>query len=61
MGPGGAQEGERGLLGAVAGGAAGIFAGNRVGGGHPILGALAGAFAGHKLEEQFKHGGGKKW
>jgi len=55
----GGPEGDRGLLGAVAGGAAGIFAGKHMGGGHPILGALAGAFAGSKLEDQWKAGHGR--
>lgn len=41
-------DGERGLMGAVAGGAAGAFAGHKMG--HGVLGALGGAFAGHKLE-----------
>jgi outer membrane lipoprotein SlyB len=56
-------EGERGLMGALAGGAAGYYGGNKVGGGHGFLGAIAGAFAGHKLEEAAKqhhqHGQGK--
>jgi len=43
-------------MGAIAGGAAGYYGGGKVGGGHKVLGALAGAFAGHKLEESFKHG-----
>lgn len=43
-------------MGALAGGAAGFYGGGKVGSGHKVLGALAGAFAGHKLEENFKHG-----
>jgi len=56
------QEGDRGILGAIAGGSAGYYGGNKAGG-HGILGALAGAFAGHKLEDKFKgkNGHGKKW
>jgi hypothetical protein len=41
-----------------------MFAGKKVGGGHPILGALAGAFAGSKLEDKWKEGrnnGGNRW
>jgi outer membrane lipoprotein SlyB len=44
----------------MAGGAAGYYGGNKAG--HGILGALAGAFAGSKLEDKFKegkHGQGK--
>ncbi|KAF2838169.1 hypothetical protein M501DRAFT_1011796 [Patellaria atrata CBS 101060] len=52
--PNAQAEGDRGLLGAAAGGAAGFFGGNKMGG-HGLLGALAGAFAGHKLEEKHKH------
>lgn len=51
-------EGERGVLGALAGGAAGGFGGYKVGGkvtGHSkttaVLGALAGAYAGHKIQD----------
>lgn len=36
----------------MAGGAAGYWGGNKKG--HGVLGALAGAFAGHKLEDKFK-------
>jgi LysM repeat protein len=51
------SEGERGLMGGLAGGAAGAFGGHKVGGmtGHSktstIFGAVAGAFAGHKLQD----------
>jgi outer membrane lipoprotein SlyB len=43
-------------MGALAGGAAGYYGGNRVGSGHGIIGALAGAFAGSKLEDKYKEG-----
>jgi hypothetical protein len=56
-----AQDGERGLMGALAGGAAGYYGGKKAGG-HTILGTLAGAFAGHKLEDaRKKKNGGKLW
>jgi outer membrane lipoprotein SlyB len=42
-------------MGAIAGGTAGYYGGGKVGSGHKIIGALAGAFAGHKLEESLKH------
>lgn len=45
-GPGGE---DRGVLGALAGGAAGAYAGHKVN--HGFLGALGGAFAGHKLQD----------
>ncbi|KAK6711849.1 hypothetical protein SNK05_006285 [Fusarium graminearum] len=51
------QDGERGFLGAAAGGAAGAFGGHKIGGvtGHSksstIIGALAGAISGHKLQD----------
>jgi len=41
-------------MGAIAGGAAGYYGGGKVGSGHKLLGALAGAWAGHKLEDNFK-------
>ncbi|KAF4336088.1 CVNH domain protein [Fusarium beomiforme] len=50
-------DGERGVMGALAGGAAGAFGGHKIGGvtGHSktstIVGALAGAFGGHKLQD----------
>lgn len=44
---------ERGVLGALAGGAAGAYAGHKVG--HGFIGAAGGAFAGHKLEDAWKH------
>jgi hypothetical protein len=47
------QEGDRGLMGALGGGAAGYFGGNKMGG-HGILGALAGAVLGSKLEDKHK-------
>lgn len=64
--PGGAQEGERGLLGA----AAGAFGGHKLGksGGHGLLGTVGGAIMGSILEDKFKekkhHGkssGGSSW
>jgi len=55
--PNNAAEGERGILGAMAGGAAGYYGGKKLGG-HNILGALAGAWAGHKLEDKAKYGKG---
>ena len=51
--PGAQQEGDRGLLGALGGGAAGYFGGKKMGG-HTIIGTLAGAFAGSKLEDKMK-------
>ena len=47
-------------MGALGGGAAGYFGGKKLGN-HGFLGAIAGAVAGHKLEEKTKknkHGGG---
>jgi outer membrane lipoprotein SlyB len=52
--PNAQAEGDRGLMGAIAGGTAGYYGGNKAGG-HGFLGAIAGAFAGHKLEEKAKH------
>jgi hypothetical protein len=49
-GPTGVQQEDRGLMGALAGGAAGFIGGQKMGK-HGILGALAGAFAGSKLED----------
>ncbi|KAK8080228.1 hypothetical protein PG997_008046 [Apiospora hydei] len=43
---------ERGLMGAMLGGATGAFAGHKVN--HGFLGALGGAYAGHRLEEAWK-------
>ena len=56
-----APEGERGLMGALAGGFAGRKAGNHFGG-HGIIGMIGGAIAGSKLEDKYKeshghHGG----
>ncbi|KAK4039360.1 autolysin [Parachaetomium inaequale] len=52
------QDGERGFLGALGGGVAGAVGGNKIGGkmtGHSktstVIGALAGAVAGHKLQD----------
>lgn len=42
-------EDDRGVLGALAGGATGAWAGHKVN--HGFLGALGGAFAGHKLQD----------
>lgn len=46
--PPGAEE-DRGVLGALAGGVTGAWAGHKVN--HGFLGALGGAFAGHKLQD----------
>ncbi|ORY58807.1 CVNH domain-containing protein [Pseudomassariella vexata] len=43
---------ERGLMGALAGGAAGSLAGHQIN--HGFLGAIAGAYGGHKLEDASK-------
>ncbi|KAI6090300.1 carbohydrate-binding module family 50 protein [Hypoxylon rubiginosum] len=43
------EEGDRGLMGALAGGAAGAYGGHKMG--HGVIGAIGGAFAGHKLED----------
>ncbi|KAI1777985.1 carbohydrate-binding module family 50 protein [Hypoxylon cercidicola] len=40
---------DRGVMGALAGGAAGAYGGHKMG--HGIIGAIGGAFAGHKVEE----------
>jgi hypothetical protein len=54
------QEGDRGLLGAVAGGIAGRYAGKQAG--HGLIGTLAGGFLGSKLEDKYKHNHhGKRW
>ena len=50
--PNNPQEGERGFLGAVAGGVGGHFLGKNYG--HGIIGTLAGAFLGSKAEDKFK-------
>jgi len=42
---------DRGVLGAVAGGAAGAYAGHKMH--HGFLGGLGGAYAGHKLEQMY--------
>ncbi|KAL5120036.1 hypothetical protein ACEQ8H_002134 [Pleosporales sp. CAS-2024a] len=52
--PNAQAEGDRGLLGALGGGAAGYFGGNKMGG-HGIIGAIAGAVLGSKLEDKHKH------
>jgi len=46
-------------MGALGGGAAGYFAGNKMGG-HNIIGAMVGAFAGSKLEDHHKNKTGKR-
>ena len=51
--PNAQAEGDRGLMGALGGGAAGYFGGNKMGG-HGIMGALAGAVLGSKLEDKAK-------
>lgn len=40
-------------MGAIGGGAAGYFGGNKMGG-HGILGTIAGAVLGSKLEDHYK-------
>jgi hypothetical protein len=58
--PNAQAEGDRGLMGALGGGAAGYFGGNKMGG-HGIMGAIAGAVLGSKLEDKAKkpkHNGG---
>jgi len=47
------QEGDRGLMGAIAGGIGGGMLGGKAN--HGFLGTLAGAFAGHKAEDAFKN------
>jgi len=46
-------DGDRGLLGALGGGAAGYYGGKKMGN-HGIIGALVGAFAGSKAEDYTK-------
>ncbi|CAD0097121.1 unnamed protein product [Aureobasidium vineae] len=50
--PAAGQEGDRGLMGAVAGGLGGGLLGNKAG--HGIIGTIAGAFLGSKAEDKFK-------
>lgn len=50
--PGGAQEGDRGLGGALAGGLAGGFAGHKAD--HGILGTIGGAIMGSVVEDAVK-------
>lgn len=50
--PGETADGERGLMGALAGGAAGAYGGHKLH--HGFLGGLAGAYAGHKAEDKLK-------
>jgi len=50
--PNNPQEGERGFMGAVAGGLGGGFLGHKAN--HGIIGTLAGAFLGSKAEDAFK-------
>lgn len=45
-------EGERGLMGALAGGALGAYGGHKMG--HGIIGGIGGAIAGSKLEDHYK-------
>ncbi|KAL2014001.1 hypothetical protein VTN00DRAFT_1526 [Thermoascus crustaceus] len=56
--PGEAQEGERGLGGAIAGGIAGGFAGHKAN--HGFLGTIGGAIVGSILEDAVKKHGEKK-
>ncbi|KAF1943757.1 hypothetical protein EJ02DRAFT_501892 [Clathrospora elynae] len=51
--PNAQAEGDRGLMGALGGGAAGYFGGNKMGG-HGIIGAIAGSILGSKLEDKSK-------
>ena len=46
---------DRGVLGALAGGAAGGYAGHKMH--HGFVGTLGGAYAGHKLEQMYDHHG----
>ncbi|KAI9655270.1 MAG: hypothetical protein M1821_005417 [Bathelium mastoideum] len=48
---------DRGVMGALAGGAAGAYGGHKMH--HGVLGGLAGAYAGHKLEDAVKEHRGK--
>lgn len=65
MAPGGAQEGDRGLMGAIGGGLAGHYGGKKMG--HGLIGTVLGAIAGSKAEDALKdrkhkhdqYGGGK--
>ncbi|CAD0047915.1 unnamed protein product [Aureobasidium pullulans] len=50
--PAAGQEGDRGLMGAVAGGLGGGLLGHKAG--HGIIGTLAGAFMGSKAEDKLK-------
>jgi hypothetical protein len=50
--PGNPEE-EKGVMGALAGGAAGAYGGHKLGH-HGFLGGLAGAYMGHKLEDKYK-------
>lgn len=43
---------ERGLMGTIGGGVAGM-AGGELLGGHPVIGGLAGAYLGHKMEQRY--------
>ncbi|KAF1978778.1 hypothetical protein BU23DRAFT_188219 [Bimuria novae-zelandiae CBS 107.79] len=52
--PNSQAEGDRGLMGALGGGAAGYFGGNKMGG-HGIIGAIAGSILGSKLEDKNKN------
>ncbi|KAE8162009.1 hypothetical protein BDV40DRAFT_171066 [Aspergillus tamarii] len=58
QGPGGAQDGERGLGGALAGGLAGGFAGHKAD--HGFLGAVGGAILGHIAQDGWKQHKDKK-
>ena len=49
---------DRGILGTLAGGAAGAYAGHKMH--HGFLGAMGGAYAGHKLEQMYDHHGHQK-
>ncbi|KAK4502493.1 hypothetical protein PRZ48_005918 [Zasmidium cellare] len=43
---------DRGVMGALAGGAAGAYGGHQLG--HGVIGAIGGAYAGHKLEDAYQ-------
>lgn len=51
-GPGGAQEGDRGILGALGGAAAGGYGGHKMN--HGVIGTIGGAVAGSMLEDHLR-------
>ncbi|KAF2163285.1 hypothetical protein M409DRAFT_57575 [Zasmidium cellare ATCC 36951] len=48
----GPPDADRGVMGALAGGAAGAYGGHQLG--HGVIGAIGGAYAGHKLEDAYQ-------